>query len=91
MRIPFSQLRFHEEKNYVWGIDFKRDIGRNNERDFLVYTPKSGNGFVSRFPNLLGMRKVNPKQDFEVVPYITSKIASLQHDPGRPVHQRTFF
>lgn len=84
MRIPFSQLRFHEEKNYVWGIDFKRDIGRNNEQDYLVYTPKNGNGFVSLFPELLGIKKIKPKQDIEFVPYITSKISYLQHDAGNP-------
>ena len=84
MRIPYSQLRFHKEKNYVWGIDFKRSISRKNESDFLVYTPKNGNGFVSLFPELVGIHNIKPKQDFEILPYITSKASYLQHDAGNP-------
>ena len=84
MRIPYSQLRFHEKKKYIWGIDFKRDIGRNNEKDYLVYTPKDGNGFVSLFPNLTGITNIKPKQDLEVLPYITSKAAYSPATVGDP-------
>ena len=47
MRIPYSQLRFVRHTQYVWGINFRRDIARKNEFDYLVYTPKNGSGFVS--------------------------------------------
>jgi len=49
MRIPYSQLRFEKEAHYVWGVNFKRHIARTNEDDYLVYIPKDGAGFVSRF------------------------------------------
>ncbi|HXO84886.1 MAG TPA: carbohydrate binding family 9 domain-containing protein, partial [Gemmatimonadales bacterium] len=42
MRIPYSQLRFVRQSQYVWGVNFRRDIARKNEFDYIVYTPKDG-------------------------------------------------
>ena len=38
-----------------WGINFKREIARRNERSYLVCTPSNGSGFVSRFVDLVGL------------------------------------
>jgi hypothetical protein len=73
IRIPYSQLRFRDEKAQVWGINFQRDIGRRRENDLLVYTPRNQSGFVSRFADLVGMEDVNPPRRFEVLPYVTGK------------------
>ena len=73
MRIPFSQLRFHDEKQLVWGINFQRDIGRMRENDFLVYTPRTQSGFVSRFAELDGLENIDPPKRFEILPYFTAK------------------
>lgn len=40
MRIPYSQLRFTQQDEYTWGINFARKIERNNEEDFFVMVPK---------------------------------------------------
>lgn len=84
MKIPFSQLRFHQAKEYTWGINFNRDISRNNEADFLVYTPKNGSGFVSRFPSLVGVKGINPSRNIEMLPYFRTKAEYLQHETGDP-------
>ena len=47
IRIPYSQLRFQERPEHVWGVNFRRDISRNNESAWLVFTPKNGSGFVA--------------------------------------------
>jgi hypothetical protein len=73
MRIPYSQLRFQKSDSYVWGINFRRVIQRNNEETFLVYQPKKESGFVSRFPDLVGIEGVNPSGSIEVMPYLTGK------------------
>ena len=73
MRIPYSQLRFRDDKKQVWGIDFQRDIGRRRENDYLVYTPRSQSGFVSRFGELVGLDDLNPPGRVEVLPYLTEK------------------
>jgi len=84
MRIPFSQLRFQNAAENVWGINFSRDISRRNERDFVVFTPKNGSGFVSRFVDLVGIEHISPPQQLEVLPYITTKAEYLQHAANDP-------
>ncbi len=68
-RIPYSQLRFMQRREYVWGINFRRDIARKNERDYLVYTPKNASGFVSRFVDLVGIERVTPPRRIEILPW----------------------
>ena len=58
MRIPFSQLRFKNNKEILWGVNFRRDILRNNEELYLAYTPKNSSGFVSRFVDLVGIKEL---------------------------------
>jgi hypothetical protein len=84
MRIPFSQLRFHRQERYLWGVNFRREIPRRNETDWIVFVPKNRSGFVSRFPSLTGIEKVTPGRYFEVLPYVTSRAEYLPHDPGDP-------
>jgi hypothetical protein len=84
MRIPFTQLRFHQAKQYVWGVDFSRMIGRKNETDYVVYTPQKGSGFVSRFIDVSGIENIYPPNDFELLPYVTSRAEFSPHSSGDP-------
>ena len=84
MRIPFSQLRFQESENHVWGVNFRRDIARRNERNFVTFKPKNGSGFVSRFIDLVGIRDVHPTQRIEILPYITTRADYSGFDPANP-------
>src|SRR5262245_21610985 len=69
VKIPFSQLRFQERAQQVWGIHFARRISKNKEVDYLVNTPKGENGTVSRFADLTGIEGIHPERSIEVVPY----------------------
>ncbi|MGE3525069.1 MAG: DUF5916 domain-containing protein, partial [Gemmatimonadales bacterium] len=84
MRIPFSQLRFRNAEQQTWGVNFRRDIARRNEADYIVYTPRNGSGFVSRFVPLVGIDGVRPRARLEILPYVTSKAELLQHAAGDP-------
>ncbi len=84
IKIPFSQLKFKSDNIQTWGIDFKRDIARNHERDYLVYIPKNESGFVSRFANLNGIKNVKPADQLEILPYVTSKASYTAHDLNDP-------
>lgn len=83
-RIPFSQLRFHSEDEYTWGINFQRFIARKNERDYLIYVPREESGFVSRFADLIGMRGIQPKRQIEAIPYITTRAEFTDQASGNP-------
>ena len=84
IKIPFSQLKFKSNNIQTWGIDFKRDIARNHERDYLVYIPKNESGFVSRFANLNGIKNIKPADQLEILPYVTSKASYTAHDLNDP-------
>ncbi len=84
MRIPFSQLRFKKQEKYEWGVNFNRDISRNQEMSFLVYTPKDGSGFVSRFPKLTGINGIDPARNLEFLPYFRTKAEYLSAESGDP-------
>jgi hypothetical protein len=91
LRIPYSQLRFVKQTEYVWGINFRRDIARKNEFDFLVFTPKNGSGFVSRFPDLVGIERIEPPRRVEVMPYATTRAAFTPHAAGDPFNDGSRF
>src|SRR6185295_1991773 len=55
MRIPYSQLRFRPGPSMTWGINFRRVIVRRGEESFLAYQPRNESGFVSRWPDLVGL------------------------------------
>lgn len=84
LRIPLSQLRFQKTDSMVWGIDFERFIGRNNEDDFAVYTPKNSSGFVSRFMQLTGIEGVEASRPLEVLPYLIAKAEYPNVGQGDP-------
>lgn len=87
IKIPFSQLRFHESDNMVWGINLNRDIKRNAENSFLVMVPSTESGFSSRFADLVGLDGINSKQRLEVLPYVVQKAQFLDHDSDDPFYK----
>ena len=84
MHIPYSQLRFERRADHVWGINFRREVARSNEAAYLVFTPRNGSGFVSRFHELGGISGIRPARRLEILPYVTAKAAFLQRDEGNP-------
>ena len=52
----------------------------------LRLQPKSGSGFVSRFPHLVGLQNGHRSRSIELVPYTTGKAEYLVHDAGDPFH-----
>ncbi len=84
MKIPFSQMRFNQSDNMVWGINFRRIIGRKNEYDYLVFIPKKESGFVSYFANLTGIENISGSGKVEILPYVTGRAEYLQFEDGDP-------
>jgi hypothetical protein len=84
MRVPFAQLRFRDMDVHVWGVNFRRDIARRNESNSVVFTPKNGSGFVSRFVDLTGIHDITPPKRIEILPYVTTQAQYLQHSAGDP-------
>jgi hypothetical protein len=86
LRIPLSQLRFQEKSEDVWGVNCRRDIARRNEQSYLAYTPKASSGFVSRFPNLIGIQDIHPSRHIEIMPYARTKAEYTHPESDDPFH-----
>ncbi|WP_163995027.1 DUF5916 domain-containing protein [Pyxidicoccus caerfyrddinensis] len=70
LRIPFSQLRFNDGDEQVWGLNLNRYVPRRNEDDFWVAVPRHVTGWSSWFGDLTGVRGVRPSRRLELLPYV---------------------
>jgi len=87
IKIPFNQLRFNSSEEMTWGINFQRQIKRNNERSYYVMVPKGEGGFVSHFAELEGLNGIESKQRLEIFPYLVQKAQYLAHDSDDPFYK----
>lgn len=70
MRIPFSQLRFIDREQQVFGINFNRWIPDRNEDVYWVYVPRNETGWASYFGQLVGIEGIKPSRRLELLPYV---------------------
>ncbi|NWF89575.1 MAG: carbohydrate binding family 9 domain-containing protein [Ignavibacteriaceae bacterium] len=84
MRIPYSQLRFKETDEQVWGINVERFISRTAETIMIAYTPRNESGFASRFPELIGIEGITPPTQLELLPYATGRAEYIGNDKNNP-------
>lgn len=92
VRIPFSQLRFNNQKKQVWGVNFNRWIPARREDDFWIYTPRDQTGWASRFGDLIGIEGIKPSRRLELLPYLASDgNFKGQIEPGDPFQDGTEF
>jgi len=83
-RIPLSQLRYGPKDEHVWGIQVQRRIYRHEERSVWQPIPKDGDGWVSRFGELRGIRGIPAQRQIEILPYALAQGESFEEVPGDP-------
>lgn len=69
--LPFSQLRFNDSPERIWGLNIKRHRPSLNEDDYWVVVGRTVRGWASRFGDLRGIHGVDPKKRLEVLPYVS--------------------
>lgn len=84
MKIPLSQLRYGNEPEKVWGIQFTRRFFRKEERSVWQYIPRKSGVWVSAFGELHGIRDIPVHRQLELAPYITSQADRYKSEPGNP-------
>ncbi len=83
--IPFSQLRFIDTPERVWGLNIKRWRPSLNEEDYWVVIGRTERGWSSRFGDLRGIEGVTPKARLELLPYVSgSSRINSNRDPNNP-------
>ena len=92
MRIPFSQVRFIDRPDQVWGVNMNRWIPARNEDDFWVAVPRNETGWSSWFGELHGISGVKPARRIELLPYVASDARfESGHDTEDPYHDGSDF
>jgi hypothetical protein len=84
-RIPFSQLRFPQTPEQVWGIQFRRDIVRAGEAVDWSWASKNEPGVTSKFGHLLGLKDLPAPRRLEFLPYVRTQARLTEGvDPKNP-------
>jgi hypothetical protein len=73
MRIPFSQLRFTNTKDHMWGVQFRRDIRAAGEAVDWSWSPRTEAGSTSKYGHLVGISSIPQPRRLEVLPYTVGK------------------
>ena len=73
VRIPFSQLRFPDKPEHVWGLNITRYTVRNNEIVRIINTKKGETAFVSHFADVVGLSGFHRGKPLELVPYSVAR------------------
>ncbi|MCP2619795.1 carbohydrate binding family 9 domain-containing protein [Candidatus Aminicenantes bacterium AC-334-K16] len=88
IRIPFDQLRFPRQEQYIWGVNFERRIQRKHERNTFVWVPKGDTGYVSHFAQLEGISGIKSGLHLEIWPYTVGQARLSPEEPGNPFQTR---
>ncbi len=80
MRVPFSQLRFANKKEHIWGMHIWRWIERLKEEDQWKLIPIDAPAMVYIFGELHGISDIPYKRNFEVMPYAKAKFNSESNE-----------
>ena len=66
VKIPFSQLKFGNDKEQIWGIQVQRRFFRAEERSTWQRIPLDSQGWVSEFGELHGLKDIEAQKQLEI-------------------------
>jgi hypothetical protein len=84
VKIPFSQLRYGNEPDKVWGFQITRRLFRKEERSFWQHIPQNAGGWVSRFGELHGLKNIAMHRQVEIAPYVIAQADKYKEEEGNP-------
>ncbi len=79
MKIPFSQLRYTNQENHVWGMHVWRWITRRFEEDQWQYIPREAPAMVYLFGELKGIENIRGSRQVELLPYASAALGKQAH------------
>jgi hypothetical protein len=88
MKIPFSQLRYADREQQIWGMHVWRWISRNYEEDQWQYIPREAPAMVYLFGELQGIENIRGSRQVEFLPYASAALEKTanpeEFNPLRP-------
>ncbi len=91
IKIPFSQLRYGNKENHIWGLQSTRRDFRMEERSVWQHIPQNSNTWVSDFGELHGLKGIKPQKQIELQPYTVLKVDSYEPEVGNPFRDGSDF
>src|SRR5512143_892104 len=77
MRIPFSQLRFSNAGEGIWGLNVRRWNPTTYLDVYWVVIPYDMSGWASRFGELRGLGTASTRSRTEITPYVLGRASTL--------------
>lgn len=84
MKIPFSQLRFGNAKEQIWGFNINRTIFRLQERSLWQRIPNDQAGFISEAGELHGLVDLKSQKQLEIQPFTVLQYDNYPAVPNNP-------
>ena len=84
MKIPQTQLRFEQGDEQTWGMQILRYLFRKDELSAWQPMKREKAGFVSQFGIMNGIKNIQPKNTFDVMPYLVARTERFEKEPGNP-------
>lgn len=90
-RIPYSQLRFGNQDDQTWGINFAREIARRNETSIWAPIRQSDAAVVSKSGKLRGLRGLGTPTRMELRPFTLARLVRAPGEEDNPFYSRNDF
>jgi len=82
MRIPFSQLRYADQEEHIWGMHVWRWNARKHEEDQWQFIPLEAPAMVYLFGELHGIKNIRESRQVEFLPYVSAGYDLPADAPG---------
>ncbi len=84
MQIPFTQLRFADKANHIWGLQVARHLFRKKETSLWQFIPRNAPGWVHLIGEMHGLSNIAPKKQFDITPYGLAQAEKYEKIPANP-------
>ncbi len=74
IRIPYSALRFAEQEEQIWGINFGRETRRKRERSWWNYIDPAFDGFLTQTGRINNIKNIKPSVRLSFFPYASAYV-----------------
>ena len=82
MKIPFSQIRYANKEEHIWGMHVWRWTDRLHEEDQWQWIPINAPAMVYLFGELKGVNNIRESRQVEFLPYVLSSVEKLPGGDG---------
>jgi hypothetical protein len=76
LRIPYSAIRFPDNKEQVWKAEFERRIRRRRETSRWTFIPKDQEKYVKFFGKLEGISSIKAPLRLSMTPYVSAYLVN---------------